>query len=140
VWSNIAVTAYDRHEADIIVGEVNYGGAMVGRVIQTAPAGLGRRIPYKTVTATRGKVIRAEPFSALYEQGKVRHAGQFVELEGQLAAMSTHGYLGEGSPNNADAWIWVLTELFGGIINATRRLPKQGGAGGNRSGTSFMGD
>lgn len=66
-WGAIATSAYDRHEADCIVGETNYGGAMVQHTIQTARA----RTPYKAVTATRGKVVRAEPISALYEQGKV---------------------------------------------------------------------
>jgi phage terminase large subunit-like protein len=66
-------SAYDRHAADIVVGEANYGGAMVGHVIQTARP----RTPFKLVTATRGKAVRAEPFSALYENGKVRHAGRF---------------------------------------------------------------
>lgn len=119
-WGNIATTAYDRHQADVIVGEENFGGAMVEFVIQTAR----QRTHYKTVKASRGKVIRAEPFSALYEQGKIRHLGYFNELEDELAGMSTMGYVGEGSPNRADAWIWVLTELFPGLVNP-RRPKKQ---------------
>lgn len=111
-WGNVATTAYDRHEANVIVGEVNYGGAMVQHVIQTARA----RTPYKAVTASRGKHVRAEPFSALYEQGKVRHVGYFPELEGELTAFSTIGYTGSGSPNRADAHIWAMAELFAGIV------------------------
>jgi phage terminase large subunit-like protein len=107
-WGTVATSAFDRHEANVIVGEVNYGGAMVMQTIQTARP----RTPYKAVTASRGKAVRAEPFSALYEQGKVRHVGEFRELEGELTAFSTVGYLGSGSPNRADAWIWVLAELF----------------------------
>ena len=110
-WGKIATDAFDRHDADIIVGEVNYGGAMVGSTIKTCRA----RTPFKAVTATRGKVVRAEPFSALYEQGKVRHVGLFAELEDELVAFSTVGYTGENSPNRADAWIWALTELFPGL-------------------------
>jgi predicted phage terminase large subunit-like protein len=112
-WSRVVATAYDRHRADVVVGETNYGGAMVQQVIQTARP----RTPYRAVTATRGKAVRAEPFAPLYEQGKIRHAGEFRELEDELTAMSTIGYTGTQSPNRADAWIWVLTELFGGIVN-----------------------
>lgn len=115
-WGRVATTAYDRHEANVIVGEVNFGGAMVQHVIQTARA----RTPYKAVTATRGKHIRAEPISALYEQGKVRHVGYMIELEEELTAFSTAGYTGSGSPNRADALIWVLTELFAGIVKEKR--------------------
>lgn len=111
-WGKVATSAYERHEADVIVGETNYGGAMVKHVIQTARP----RTPYKQVTATRGKVVRSEPFSALYEQGKVRHAGQFTDLEDELVAFTTNGYSLSGSPNRADAWVWVLTELFPGLV------------------------
>jgi phage terminase large subunit-like protein len=129
-WSQVATTAFDRHQADVVVGEVNYGGAMVQHTIQTARP----RTPFKMVTATRGKAVRAEPFSALYEQGKVRHVGNFPELEDELCAFSTVGYLGNASPNRADSWIWVLAELFPGMtrgemkarktIDATEGLPR----------------
>jgi len=115
-WGKIATDAYDRHRADCIVGEINYGGAMVKHVIQTARA----RTPYKQVTATRGKSVRAEPFSALYEQGKVRHVGLFAPLEEELTAFSTFGYTGQGSPNRADAAIWALSELFPGLVAGPR--------------------
>ena len=115
-WGRVATSAYERHEADVVVGEINYGGAMVRHVIQTARP----RTPFKVVTATRGKAIRAEPFSALYEQGKVRHVGRFNELEDELAGFSTIGYVGEKSPNRADAWIWVLSELFPGLVKAPK--------------------
>jgi hypothetical protein len=117
-WGRIATTAYDRHDADVVVGEVNYGGAMVGHTIQTARP----RTPFKMVTATRGKHVRAEPFSSLYEHGKIRHVGQFVELEDELTAFNTNGYLGDSSPNRADALIWALTELFPGLV-APRKEP-----------------
>ena len=115
-WGNVATSAYERHAADIVVGETNYGGAMVEHVIKTCRA----RTPYKQVTASRGKVVRAEPFSALYEQGKVRHAGRFNDLEDELTAFTTTGFIGANSPNRADAWIWVLTELFPGLVRAKR--------------------
>lgn len=111
-WGKVATSAYERHEANVIVAEKNFGGAMVGYVIKTARP----RTPFKEVTASRGKAVRAEPFSALYEQGKVCHVGFFNDLEGELTAFSTNGYIGSGSPNRADAWIWVLTELFPGML------------------------
>jgi phage terminase large subunit-like protein len=120
VWGNIATTAFDRHAADIVVGEGNFGGAMVEQVIKVARP----RTPYKMVTASRGKVVRAEPFSSLYESGKIRHVGYFPELEDELTAFSTIGYTGASSPNRADALIWALTELFPGMVNP-RKKPKQ---------------
>lgn len=131
-WGKVATMAFERHEANVIVGEVNYGGAMVEHVIQTARF----RTPYKQVTATRGKSIRAEPFSALYEQGKVRHVGEYHDLEEELCQFSTSGYIGANSPNRADAWIWVLTELFAGIVK-DKALPKKGGSQ-VRIGGTFM--
>jgi phage terminase large subunit-like protein len=116
-WGRVACSAYDRHAADVIVGEGNYGGAMVEATIQAARRDMGGRpAPYKMVTATRGKAVRAEPIAALYETGKVRHVGYFSELEDELMSFSTVGYIGERSPNRADAAIWALTELFPGIV------------------------
>jgi len=126
LWGHIATTAFDRHQADLIVGEANFGGAMVQHVIQTARP----RTPYKAVTASRGKVVRAEPIAALYEVGKVRHVGYFRDLEDELAGFSTIGYTGTGSPNRADAAIWALSELFPGIVaerqkQKIKQLPEQ---------------
>lgn len=112
-WGKIATDAYDRHQANVIVGEANYGGAMVKFTIQTARRG----VPYKEVHASRGKAVRAEPISALYEQGKVRHVGYFRELEDELSSFSTAGFIGEKSPNRADAMIWAVSELFPGIVH-----------------------
>lgn len=111
-WGRIVTAAYDRHEADAVVGEINYGGAMVQHVIQTARP----RTNFRKVTATRGKVVRAEPVSALYEQGKVRHVGFLTDLEDELMAFTTGGFMGEVSPNRADALVWAITELFPGVI------------------------
>lgn len=117
-WGRVAVSAYERHSADVIVGEDNFGGAMVEHTIKTARG--SRPIAYKAVKASRGKVVRAEPFSALYEQGKIRHVGYFHELEDEMAGFSTVGYIGDKSPNRADAWFWVLAELFPGLVNKPR--------------------
>lgn len=111
-WGNVATTCFDRHEADCIVGETNFGGDMVRHVIQTARA----RTPFRKVTASRGKIVRAEPLSALVEQGKIRHAGRFPDLEEELFGFTTNGYTGGRSPNRADAYVWAFTELFGGIV------------------------
>ncbi len=111
-WGKVATSAYERHSASCVVGETNFGGAMVQQTIQVARP----RTPFKKVTASRGKVQRAEPFSALYEQGKVRHVGNFPELEDELAGFSTHGYIGPSSPNRADALIWALAELFPALV------------------------
>lgn len=119
VWGRVVTDAYDRHQADIVVAEINYGGAMVENVIQAARP----RTPYKTLTASRGKAVRAEPISALYEQGKVRHVGIFRELEDELTCFSTVGYLGDSSPNRADALVWGISELFSGIVSP--RKPKK---------------
>jgi len=72
-------------------------------------------------------VVRAEPISSLYEAGKVRHVGYFAEMEDELSAFSTVGYLGENSPNRADALIWALTELFPGLVAQPKKEkpPKQ---------------
>ena len=119
-WGRIATTAFDRHKADVIVGEQNYGGEMVRQVIQTARP----RTPYKAVSATRGKVVRAEPLSSLVEQGKIRLVGYFPELEDELSGFSTNGYTGERSPNRADAFVWAMTELFPGVV-AERKEKQQ---------------
>lgn len=111
-WGNVVATAFDRHMADVVVGESNFGGSMVEHVIQTAR----KRTPYRKVTASRGKVVRAEPVAALAEQGRIRHAGYFPELEDELCDFTRKGYLGGRSPNRADAYIWAFTELFGAIV------------------------
>lgn len=116
VWGRIAVTTAMRHAADVIVGEVNYGGAMVEHVVKTAAAEQQVSIRYKEVRASRGKVVRAEPAAALYEQGKVHHVGLFPELEDQMCAFTTAGYMGDRSPDRADALVWALAEIFPGIV------------------------
>jgi hypothetical protein len=133
-WGKVVGTAFDRHQADCVVGETNYGGAMVKHVIQTARPDT----PFRAVTASRGKAVRAEPISALSETGKIRHVGYFPELEDELTGFTTTGYTGEASPNRADAFVWAVTELFPGLTRAERkadskiipmgeRLPTSGG-------------
>lgn len=107
-WGRRAVQAYREFEADRIVAERNFGGAMVHHVIRT----VDKTVPYREVTASRGKVLRAEPIAALYEQGRVRHVAGLTELEDQMCALTSEGYLGDGSPDRADALVWAITELM----------------------------
>ena len=116
-WGKVVGDAYDRHEADAVVAEINYGGAMVKHVIQTTRP----RTNFKKVTATRGKAVRAEPVSSLYEQGKVRHVGYLRDLEEELNGFTTAGYIGENSPNRADAAIWGVSFLFPGVIKSRKQ-------------------
>jgi hypothetical protein len=111
-WGKVAVQAYLREKADRIVGEINFGGAMVGFVIKTAATELSTRVPFRSLTASRGKVVRAEPISAMFETGKCRLVGFHRDLEDELAGFTTNGYMGENSPNRADAMIWAMSDLF----------------------------
>lgn len=116
VWGRVTTSAFDRHAANVVVGETNFGGAMVKYVIQTSRPGT----PFMAVTASRGKAVRAEPASALMEEGKIRFVGYFSELEEELACFSTMGYIGEKSPNRADAFVWAITALFPGATKKTK--------------------
>jgi predicted phage terminase large subunit-like protein len=110
-WGRRAIETAVRHKADCIVGEVNYGGDMVRAVIQSQ-ANAHESFSFKMVTASRGKVVRAEPIAGLYEQDKVRHVGRFAALEEEMSNFSTAGYTGTRSPNRADALVWALTDLM----------------------------
>lgn len=103
-WASTAVKAYDQFEADRVVGEVNNGGDLVESNIRTVDP----NISYQSVRASRGKVTRAEPISALYEQGKIHHVGCFPELEDQMCEWMP----GQPSPDRIDALVWVFTELM----------------------------
>lgn len=107
-WGRRSVEAYHEFSADRVVAERNFGGAMVEHVIKTTD----KNVSYKEVTASRGKVARAEPVAALYEQGKVSHVGGFADLEDQMCLMAPDGFAGEGSPDRADALVWAITELM----------------------------
>ncbi|MDF0491661.1 ATP-binding protein, partial [Sphingomonas sp. H39-1-10] len=108
-WARKVVEMYARHRADRVVAERNFGGDMVAAVLR----GAAPNLPITMVTASRGKAVRAEPVSALYEQGKVSHAEPFPELEDQMQAMTPGGYTGPGrSPDRLDAAVWALTELM----------------------------
>lgn len=102
-WMREAIDAFYLHDADKIIAEVNNGGDLVERLLRT----IDSNVSYKKVTATRGKMVRAEPIAALYEQKRVSHVGNFDILETQMCE-----YAGEGkSPDRMDALVWALTEL-----------------------------
>jgi predicted phage terminase large subunit-like protein len=119
-WKEVVVSAYDRHGADLVVAEVNYGGSMVAEVIRTAVADGGYPVNFREVTASRGKVVRAEPIAALWSQNRVCLVGRFTELEAQMLAMTTAGYRGDRSPDRLDAMVWGLTALFPAMAREAR--------------------
>lgn len=109
-WARGVARAARAWQADRVVAEANQGGAMVGSVLRAADIAL----PLRLVHASRGKAVRAEPVAALYEAGRVRHAGTFPALEDELCGLiAGGGYEGPGrSPDRADALVWALTELM----------------------------
>jgi len=118
-WAKRAVNMYRKWSADKIVAEKNQGGEMVSSVLKAQD----RSIPVKLVHASRGKIIRAEPISSLYEQGRVHHVGAgFDVLEDQMCEFSIDNLRSSstGSPDRVDALVWGLTEVFDKI--AGRRI------------------
>ena len=119
-WARKAVNSYHRWSADRIVAEKNMGGDLVENVIRSVE----KNIPFRAVHASRGKVTRAEPVSALYEQGKVHHVGEHAVLEDQLCGFTSDfdrsraGY----SPDRLDALVWALTELIVKHVEAGRTI------------------
>lgn len=114
-WARIAINAFYDWEADRIVAEVNNGGDLVERLIRN----IDINIPYRSVRASRGKIVRAEPISALYEQKRVHHIGVFSELESQMCT-----YTGDTaeSPDRLDALVWGLSELSKSSGNVNWRI------------------
>ena len=117
-WARTAISLLRERRGDRIIAEINNGGEMVENTLRMVDPS----VPYRSVWASRGKVTRAEPISALYEQGRVRHVGSFARLEDQMCAFtvdfnrSEMGY----SPDRVDALVWALTELM--IEGEERRL------------------
>lgn len=114
-WGRVAVQAYMRWQASCVCAEVNYGGAMVEMVIKTAAKELETRVAYREVHASRGKVVRAEPIGQLMEEDKIVIVGFMPELEEELGDFNTNGYVGDKSPNRADAGIWGMHAIFPSI-------------------------
>ena len=109
-WASKVISTFVDNEADIIVGEKNYGGDMVESTIKQAAKDAGVAIRYKNVTASRGKAVRAEPIAARSERGMIHFVGTFSALEDELC-MWIPGETKE-SPNRLDAFVWACTELM----------------------------
>ena len=124
-WARVACAAYKSHGADRIVAEVNNGGEMVEATLRV----VDENVAYTAVHASRGKVVRAEPVAALYEQGRIRHMGAFTQLEDQMCEFAPDldrskpkrdptdpSSIGKGSvhasPDRADALVWAFTEIL----------------------------
>lgn len=124
-WARAAMSAYEEFSADAIVGETNYGGEMVEDTLRSQ----GFDFRFKGVHAKKSKRLRAEPIVGLYEQHKVHHVGEFVDMEGEM----TEWVPDEGdSPNRLDALVYAITELAMGVQQAaisspTRLRALQGG-------------
>ena len=104
VWIKKAIECYYKFDADRIVCEVNNGGDLIEKLLRVQDV----NVPYTSVRATRGKMLRAEPISALYEQDKVHHVGYFKELEDQMTSYTPYT---TKSPDRLDALVWALTSL-----------------------------
>ena len=127
-WGRESIAAYHVHQADRIVGEANFGGEMVEHTIRTAArdddTGEVERVSYKSVRASRGKEIRAEPVAALSEKGQLHIVGMESRLEDELCTWVPNS--GEKSPNRLDAMVWAVAELIGRTPRS-RRARVQGG-------------
>lgn len=106
-WAKQAIALFHRLQADSLIAEVNQGGEMVTTILQEVDPS----IPVKAVRANRGKWLRAEPVSALYEQGRVRHVGNLPDLEDEMCDFGLDGLSSGKSPDRLDAMVWALTNL-----------------------------
>jgi phage terminase large subunit-like protein len=129
-WARAVVRAAERWDADRVVVETNQGGDMVESVLRSVDS----RLPVRPARAIKGKVARAEPVAAFFEQGKAKFAGTFPALEDELAGMTIDGrYEGPGrSPDRADAMVWALSELL-----REPRVPRIGFVGGGVAGLAY---
>ena len=124
-WANRAVSGIDEFDGDAIVAEVNQGGAMVTSTIKAVRP----EVKVVTVHAARGKVTRAEPISALYEQGRISHVGSFPQLEDQMVAFTSSGIVGDTTGDRVDAMVWAFSQLFPRLTRrADRKEPRVQGA------------
>ncbi|WP_439816215.1 DNA-packaging protein [Zavarzinia sp. CC-PAN008] len=115
-WAARAVEAWHRHEADTLVAETNQGGALVRDVLRSGD----HTVPLAEVRASRSKAARAQPVSALYEQGRVHHVGALPELEAQLLRFTQAGP--DGPCDRADALVWAITHLMLGKPEPSPRI------------------
>ncbi len=107
-WAHAVAKAYSRFQVDRVVAEVNQGGDMVTATLRSVDAAL----LVTMLRATRGKYLRVEPVAALYEQGRVAHAGRFAELEDQMCDFGPDGLSSGRAPDRLGALVWALTALL----------------------------
>lgn len=108
-WAASVLSGFNKHHADLIVGEINNGGDMVEAVIRNIAKQHGmRNVPFKSVRATRGKQLRAEPISSLSQRDQIHHVGVHPDTEDQLC----NWVPGEKSPDRLDSYVWGFTELM----------------------------
>lgn len=124
-WAVAVSRLFHIVKGDRVIGEVNNGGDLVEVNLRT----VDRNIPFKAVHASRGKLIRAEPIAALYEQGKVHHVGTFPQLEDQMCEWVP----GDKSPDRMDALVWAITELSSGSGLVGENVPLEMISFGGRS-------
>ncbi len=124
-WARHAVNAYQGFQADCIVAETNFDGAMVEGVVRA----VNPSVPFKSLIASRGKAVRAEPVVAFYEQNRVHHVGQYPDLEDQLCSWdpSEPGK----SPDRLDATVWAISELMGSAVVMPARWANIARGGGS---------
>jgi predicted phage terminase large subunit-like protein len=108
-WMRKAVEMYKKHKCDRVIAETNNGGDMIEALLRQVDA----NVPYRKVTASRGKKVRAEPISALSEQKRLHMVGAFPELEDQLVSWEPDS---DKSPDRMDAMVWAVTDLMGGSV------------------------
>lgn len=108
-WGNAVVNAYREFEADKVIGEVNYGGDLVERNINVCDSS----VAFQQVTASRGKIVRAEPISTLWQKGMGHVVGELPELEDEMCNYSPLMQAEEkiDSPDHMDAMVWAITAL-----------------------------
>lgn len=114
-WARRALSGYDLYSADAIVVETNQGGDMVKQTIKSL-----RDVPVIEVHASRGKVTRAEPIAALYEQGRISHRGAFADLEDQMVLFTPLGIAGNTTGDRVDALVWAMSQLMPSIVRKER--------------------
>jgi phage terminase large subunit-like protein len=107
-WASQAVAAYHKWEADVLVAERNFGGDMVEANINSVDPS----VPVKVVTASRGKVARAQPISTLMEKDRIHHVGEFPKVEDEMCTYYQTRSKSQPSPNRYDAYVWAFSELM----------------------------
>ena len=119
-WTARVLGAFDAHQADLVVAEVNQGGEMVEGLLKSQRA----LVPFRAVRADRSKARRAQPVAALYGRGRVKHLRGLSELEDEMRQMTLAGYQGAGSPDRLDAAVWAIHELLIEPAKTLRPAPR----------------